>query len=428
VLRCTGLAYPLLYGLALAVRLVLIGRFSDPASLDSVSGVARLRRSFLPWVIAGVIGWAGIAWIGWTLWNHDPPRAGFDLALLLDGARALAAGQSPYDPAMLAGGSPSATELFYSYPPPVAQAMRLVAWLPDGVVLVLWGIGATFGLGHISAEIGRRDGQGEPGSTVIGAKAILAAPLFLPFAVAVLFGNLDVWYPLLYGALVLAAFPTSRRWTWLAAGAAVAVVAIAKLHPAVLGVWILVRLFADRDGRWRTVFGAMVVTGLAMLGASLALGGIQPWLDYAAVIRTGAGAQLVDPRNMGPVSLLAQATGMDAQALRVAQVVVTLGAAVVTGLAAWRVRDPIASLSIAFAASLVVLPVTWYHYPVALVPIGLALAITRPASRPWVAAAIAVAGVAIAVGPLLWVAVAIIVVAAFQFRRHEPVSHPGPRR
>ena len=226
-----------------------------------MSGVERLRRSFLPWLIAGVIAWAGVAWIGWTLWNQDPPRAGFDLALLLDGARAVAAGQSPYDPAMLAGGSPSATELFYSYPPPVAQAMQLVAWLPDGVVLVLWAIGATLGLGHIAGEIARRDRQGEPRSTVIGVKAILAAPLFLPFAVALLFGNLDAWYPLLYGALVLAAFPTSGRWTWLAAGAAVAVVAIAKLHPAVLGLWLLVRMFADRDGPWRTVLLAAVVTG-----------------------------------------------------------------------------------------------------------------------------------------------------------------------
>jgi hypothetical protein len=388
-----------------------------------VSGVARLRRSFLPWLIAGVIAWAGVAWIGWMLWSHDPPRAGFDLALLLDGARAVAVGQSPYDPTMLAGGSPSATELFYSYPPPVAQAMQLVAWLPDGVVLVLWAIGATLGLGHIAAEIARRDRQGEPRRTLIGAKAILAAPLFLPFAIALLFGNLDAWYPLLYGGLVLAAFPTSGRWTWLAAGAAVAVVAIAKLHPAVLGLWLLVRVLADRDGPWRTVLVAAVVTGLAILGASLALGGIQPWLDYVAVIRAGAGAELVDPRNLGPVSLLGQSTGMDAQALRVAQVAVTLSAAIVTALAAWRVRDPIASLAIAFTASLVVLPVTWYHYPVALVPIGLALAIMRPRSRPWVMAAVVIADVAIALPALVWGGVLLLVAATL--RTSAPATAAG---
>ena len=385
-----------------------------------MSGIERLRHSFLPWLIAGAIAWAGVTWIGWTLWNLDPSRAGFDLALLLDGARAVAAGESPYDPAMLAGGSPSATELFYSYPPPVAQAMQLVAWLPDGVVLVLWAIGATLGLGHIAGEIARRDRQGEPRSTLIGVKAMLAAPLFLPFAVAVLFGNLDAWYPLLYGALLLAAFPTSGRWTWLAAGAAVTVVALAKLHPAVLGLWLLVRVFADRDGPWRTVVVASVLTGLAILGASMALGGVQPWLDYVTVIRAGAGAELVDPRNLAPVSLLGQATGMNAPSLRIAQVVVTLSAAGVTVIAAWRVRDTVASLAIAFTASLVVLPVTWYHYPVALVPIGLALAITRPATRPWVAAAVALAAVALSFGPALFLAMLVLIVASFR-----PV--PGPQ-
>jgi hypothetical protein len=391
-----------------------------------VSGAERLRYSFLPWVIAGVIGWAGVAWIGWTLWNQTPPRAGFDLALLLDGARALANGQSPYDPAMLAGGSPNATELFYSYPPPVAQAMRLVAWLPDGVVLVLWGIGATLGLGHIAAEIARRDGHGEPHGTVVGAKAILAAPLFLPFAVAVLFGNLDAWYPLLYGALVLAAFRTSGRWTWLAAGAAVAVVAIAKLHPAVLGLWILVRIVADRTGPWRTVFVAMVLTGIAILGTSLLLGGIQPWADYVAVVRAGAGAALVDPRNLGPVSLLGQATGMDAQALRIAQVGVSLAAAAAAILAAWRIKDPIASLGVAFTASLVVLPVTWYHYPVALVPIGLALAITRPSTRPWVTAAIALAAVGLTIGLAVWIGIAVLLLATTLGPSRETRAADGP--
>src|SRR3954469_3763122 len=136
--------------------------------------VKRAWDGLAAWMLIGIIAWGGLLLIGLQLSNHQPPRAGFDLALLLDGARSIGAGHSPYDPAMLAGGSPSATELFYSYPPPVAQAMQLVAWLPDGVVLVLWAIGATLGLGHIGGEIARRHGQGEPRSTLIGAKAILA--------------------------------------------------------------------------------------------------------------------------------------------------------------------------------------------------------------------------------------------------------------
>ena len=77
-----------------------------------------------------------------------------------------------------------------------------------------------------------------------------------------------------------------------------------------------------------------------------------------------------------------------------------------------RVRDPLASVAIAIAASLVVLPVTWYHYPAALIPVGIALVLFRPASRVRVALAAVVADVAIGFIPLLWVAVGVLLAAA----------------
>jgi hypothetical protein len=83
-------------------------------------------------------------------------------------------------------------------------------------------------------------------------------------------------------------------------------------------------------------------------------------------------------------------------------------------LAALRIRDPLASLAVAFTASLVVLPVTWYHYPVALIPVGIALVIASPKAWPLVALAIVVAGVAIAFPPFVWVAVAIILAAVWR--------------
>ena len=376
--------------------------------------MSRARSGLAIWVVMGLIAWGGVTYLGWALWNQEPPRAGFDLALLLDGARALLAGESPYDPVMIAGGAPSATDLFYSYPPPVAQAMTLVAWLPDGVVLVLWGIAATAGLGHIGAEIARRNAMGEPRSSLIGLRAMLVAPLFLPFAIAVLFGNLDVWYPLAYGALLLTVLARPSTLTLVAAGAAIAVVAIAKLHPASLLLWVAARAWADRGGPYGRVLAAAAVTGIAIVGASLVLGGVQIWIDYVAVVMAGAGAELVDPRNLGPVSLLGQATGMDASVLRIAQVVVTALAVVATVLAALRVKDLLTSLAIAITASLVMLPVTWYHYPVALIPVGLALATLRPGARPRVALAIVVASVAIAFPPLIWVSVGILLAACIR--------------
>jgi hypothetical protein len=360
-------------------------------------------------VIAGIVAWAGIAWIGWTLWQSTPPRAGFDLSLLLDAARRVLAGESPYDPAMLGGAAPDAVELFYSYPPPVAQAMTLLAWLPNGVVLVLWAIGATLGFGLVAGRLAAVDRRPV---LPMAVRAIAIAPLVLPFAVAILFGNLDAWYPLAYGALLLTALPGASRRTQVAGGIAVVVISIAKLQPAPLLLWIGLRALRERGGPQRRVFAAAVVGGLAILGASLLVGGIGPWVDYVQVVKVGASAELVDPRNIGPVSLIAQATGIDGSVLRWLQIAVVAGVVVVTAIAALRIGDPLLSLALAGAVSLVTLPVTWYHYPAALLPVAAALAIGYRSARPWLALAIVLADVAIVWLPIVWLGVAVVVVMA----------------
>jgi Glycosyltransferase family 87 len=362
-----------------------------------------------PWLVAGVIAWLGVAWLGWALWQQQPPRAGFDLALLLEAARRVLAGMSPYDPAMLAGASPEATGLFYSYPPPVAQAMTLVAWLPDGVVLVLWGVGATACAALLVALIARAAGH-PPRTAAIRTAATL--PLVLPFAVAILFGNLDAWYPLAYGALVLVVLPNRSRPAVIGAGIAIGIISVAKLHPASLLVWLAVRAWLERGGPYARALAIAALTGTAIVAASLVVGGLGPWQDYIAVARAGAGADLVDPRNMGPVSLLGQAFAIDAGGLPMVQLVVSVAAVAGTALAALRVRDPLGSLAIAVALSLVTLPVTWYHYPVACIPLAAALALTRPRTRPWIVAALVIADLAIGLDALLWVAIAVLVFAA----------------
>lgn len=383
------------------------------AARPALPPALRARR-LLPWLLVGAIGWAGVLWIGWGLWQSTPPRAGFDLALLLDGARHVLAGESPYDPAMLAGNAPGAADLFYSYPPPVAQAMTVLAGLPDGVVLVLWGLGATAGLGAIAWRLALASGFDGRRTAV---RVIAVAPLVLPFAIAILFGNLDAWYPLLYGGLVLTVLPNASGRTRLLGGASVAVVAIAKVHPAPLLLWVAARAFTERGGPQARVLLGATVAGVAILAASLLAGGVGPWLDYLTVVRTGAGVELVDPRNLGPVSLLGQATGIDGSALRIAQVGVAILVAAVTTIAALRVRDPLVSVSLAMAASLVTLPVTWYHYPVALLPVTVALALAHPATRPRLMLAIVVVDLAIAWPALVWLAVAILLVSAGEAAR-----------
>jgi len=103
---------------------------------------------------------------------------------------------------------------------------------------------------------------------------------------------------------------------------------------------------------------------------------------------------------------------------------VALLAVAVSAGAGARVRDPLASVGIAIAASLVVLPVTWYHYPVALIPVGIALVLRVPARRAHVAIGVVVADLAIACTPLLWASVA-LVVAALHTRRTSPARERG---
>jgi len=365
-------------------------------------------------VLLAILGWGGLAWLALSGLADQPPTTGFDLALLLEGGQRVARGASPYDPAMLAGASPSAEDLFYSYPPPVAQAASLIAGVPLGVALAGWALVAAGGLALVAWLLARR---GRPADPMIALLATMAlAPFLFPFAIAVLFGNLDAAYPLLYGAILLAVLPGAGRGAGLAAGVALALASLAKLHPAVIGLWLLVRAIAPHPERStaRLAVAAALTTVVVVLAGSLTTFGIDPWTEYGSVIRAGAGADVVDPRNIAPVSLLGQLVAMDAASLRLVQVAVTAVAVAVAVAAAWRIADPVASFSVATIASLVVLPVTWYHYPVALIPSAIALVLLRPAARPWVAAAALVGTLAVGWLPATWLGVAALLAGSLR--------------
>ncbi len=387
-----------------------------------------LRRA-LPWLILAVIGWGYVLWLGARMFATDPPTAGFDLALLTEAARRTGAGMSPYDPALIEGASVAAPSLFYSYPPPVAQAMRVLAWMPDALVLLVWGIAATSAAVLVGVAIARRFGSPRTTAELV-LPMVAVLPLVLPFSVALLFGNLNVWFPALYGLMLLAAAPSptvpaNDRWT-IGGGVALAVAALAKLHPASLGVWFLVRGWVPGGaaaGRSkptaRQVVLVAIATGLGIVAVSLLLGGAMPWSDYIEVVRAGTGADLVDPRNAAPASLVASVIGADAMGVRLIQAVVSIGAVTATAYAAWRVADPLTAFAVAAVASLMTLPVTWFHYPVALIPFAIA-ALARAGAHGdraerfttgLVGAAFALSIVAIAWLPLLWVAIALLLVA-----------------
>jgi hypothetical protein len=375
------------------------------------------RRRPNPVVLAlGVVGWVGLIWLGFTMFTASPRTAGFDLELVLQAGRDVAAGQSPYDQTALVG----ATDLFYSYPPPVAQFFSLFAVVPSGVMFAgLW-VASVAGLASIAVLIAQRFAPDRPPAS-IAIPAVAVAPLFLPYSVALLFGNLDALYPLGYGLVLLAAVAppgpagTSAR---VAGGVALALASIVKVAPSVLGGWFVGRAARERgseEGRAAlAVIGVTVIVGLAVLAISLALGGLELFRDYVPLAGAASQAQLLDPRNASPAAQLALAVDGSEQLVRALQIPVAIGAVIATLAAGALLRDRVLGMTIAAVASLVILPITWYHYPVALMPFGIAALARGPAgsagarSRQLVVAAAVVASLSIAWLPGVWIAVVLL--------------------
>jgi hypothetical protein len=381
-----------------------------PARAPGAPTAARAAiRSRLAWATMAIAGWSGVGYLALQLASAVPSRAGFDLELLLVAGRRVAAGLSPYDLASL--GALSAEDLFYSYPPPLAQALALLAPLPMPAVLALLALASLAGLLLVARALGARLAPDRPAVDVV-LPVLALAPLLFPFAIAVLFGNLDATFPFAYGLLAVAVLAPAGRLP-VAAGVALAAASISKLHPASLFVW-----FALRGGRpARLVAASTLVAGVGIVAVSLLVGGVTPWIDYLEVVRAGAAADLLDRRNVGPAAQAAMLIGGGEGVARVAQAVVSLGAIGVTAYAALRRTDALESLSWAATASLITLPVTWFHYPVALIPFAIA-AWLRASGTPqargvlrWLAAAGVVAAVAIALPVTVWLAVACVLVA-----------------
>ncbi len=381
-----------------------------------------------PWLAAslllGTICWAGIVALTAGLISVQPPEAGFDLDLLLQAGRRVAEGLSPYDPASLV--TPlQARDLFYSYPPVVAQLLSVVSAVPTAAMLLLWGAASVGGLMLVTEALRRRLA---PATSVLAglAPVLAAAPLVFPFSVALMFGNLDAWFPLVYGLLLLAALGAGRS-TRIAAGIGLGAAIVAKLHPASLLVWLAVRGRHQR-AMWG-VLAATVVTGLVLVLVSLAIGGAGPWADYLTVVRAEAGAIILTPVNVGPAPQLAMLLGASEDAARVLGVAVALAALALTAWAAERSRDVVTSLALAAVASLVTLPITWYHYPLALLPFAVA-AYLRAAPdqattvRLLLGGAVLASLLAILAPVAVWLAVALVVAAVM---RTEPRALPVPQ-
>lgn len=351
-----------------------------------------LRRSRPPiraiLVTAGVVGWLAFAYTAARMYPGTPPGSGFDLELLIVGGRQVAAGASPYDPAMLAGRSVEIATLFYSYPPLVAQAFAALAWLPSWSIFAGTVAAASLAAVGAGVAVARRFGS-TMDARLLALPIAALLPFWFPYTVGMLFGNLDIFFPALYGLMLIAGSTGRNRaleHRWLVAGGvALALASVTKLHPAVLGLWFLVRGLVELRRRgngpevaqvglpsgWR-VAGIAVVAVLALFGASLVVGGLNPWFDYVTVLRAGTSVDLLDPRNLGPAVQVVMLLGLGPSAVGPIQVGVVAIALLVTVVAAIRVDDPLESFTWAASASFIVLPVTWFHHFAALIPCGIA--------------------------------------------------------
>lgn len=363
------------------------------------------------WVTIGLIGWAGVIWIGLMLASLDPPRAGDDLRLVVDAAGRIVAGQPLYV-TVTADAPLRAESLFYSYPPPVAQSFVPVSGLPFGLILSAWCGCAVAGLFAVARSLGRRVRD-------VVLPVMSLAPYTLPFAIALLFGNLDAWFPFSFG-LVLLAVDGSRTRSRTAAigGAALGAMSVAKIFPASLALWLVLRATVERRS---SMSGAVVLfAGLACLGivgVSLVVDGTAPWIAYVDFLRSVAGTtDIVNPGNIGPASQFALLLDLDDAQARTLQVFVTLAALAVTIAAARLIRDPVTSFGWATVASFVILPVTWVHYPVALIPVAIAALVRSRAgdirtTAGLVIAALVVAAAALVVPVVMWIAVGLVLAA-----------------
>jgi hypothetical protein len=389
----------------------------------------RFRR--LIWTLIGVIGWTGLVLVGVALFTEQPPQAGFDLAVILESGRRVAAGQSPYG-ALVQGAQ--VASLFYSYPPPVAQAASLIGSLPVSLILVATDVVATLGFAVVAAALSRRY---VPASPVIDAvlPALALAPFTYPFAISLLFGNVDAWFPLAYGGALLAATGGTTRWR-IGGGIAIGLVSLAKLHPAAILGWLAIRGMRDRQpdrlrdrgrsddssGRSGVAATAWPALGVALatvavaVAASLAIWGTGPWANYLNLLRVGTEANFVSRLNVGPASQLALLTGDPGLAPRMAPVV-TAAALAATAAAAWLLKSPTLSLAVAAAASLVVSPISWFHYPVAMLPFAAAAWVQARGSAHagrtagLLIAALVVAALSISEPVAVWLGVVLVVVA-----------------
>jgi hypothetical protein len=184
-----------------------------------------------------------------------------------------------------------------------------------------------------------------------------------PLAVLWLFALVAVWDTLSLGQLYLAlAFLGICGWRWLQegrsilAGLAIGVLAAVKPNFLVVPGLLLIA------GYWRTA-AAATLFGVAIVGASVLLYGLEPWQQWLALLGTdGPRAGFVTNG-----SLIGLATRLNAPLVGT---ITAVGLLAASAIWAWRIRPPAVKLTgVAIMVSLLASPIAWVHYSLLAVPV-----------------------------------------------------------
>jgi alpha-1,2-mannosyltransferase len=330
----------------------------------NVYGLRLLREAPVQRAIAALVVVLLLAYRGYQLVRDRATLPwGYDFSAYWTAGRHLLDGRPIYDAAQLAGSYPGQGEFLFLNPPALAALVTPLSaafptdFYPAYAIWVGLGLavfaGATFWLARRVTRTGLLPAALSP---VVLTGAMLALPAVSGELVN---GNVDFF---LAGLLVVAWWGIARadvageRW----AGIALGVATLVKVFPALVVLWLLVR------GRYRAV-GWAIAAAAALALASLPLTGIEPWLQYPAVLLNMGGA-LDTTFALAPSTWLTPLLGAIP-----ARLIVDLACVAVV---AWVARR--APVGVGFAtsivASLLITPLLWSHYlTIAVVPFLVAL-------------------------------------------------------
>jgi hypothetical protein len=300
----------------------------DPASRERIVGL----------ILAAVGGaillaaWAALR----SSTGHD-----FDLDAYLGAAHRLAGGGSAYQPETIGGPFTPGPHGLYLYPPPLAVLLAPFSGWSDEVVSAAW-----FWL--------------RVGLLAVGCAAL---PVRAPIR-GTLFGVAALSYPVLLdlnlGNVSIIVFTLSalvwRRLDGPASGVALGLSLALRPPFALIGAWFALRR------RWSPLAWT-AIAGTVLVVVSLPLVGIGSYLDYLAVVRNLTGMDAV-PRNVS-FGAVAAAAGL-APPLPSLAGLGGAAVALVIFVAALR-RDAEVGFVAAVGASLLLAPLLWAHYLVALI-------------------------------------------------------------